>query len=436
MLEDTPIDDAVPAMKRHRGLDLGEDRRRIGVEVDRLHEGLAGGKTGLPVDLAAVALGVEEIDAHGVAVRDDHVHLHALGEETAVEVDDVGKLAAAEGDLLDDMGVASDVAAADEQQLVVLDVWLGREEDETALQILVGLGEAEELGVEGHLGGEVRAVEADVAEACDCGHDHLHGARVTLLPCRAGAARSATRRALRCGMELRAEEEPPLPYCVRVSARARHARLVVSARDGLVVVVPRRFDARRIPLLVAERREWIERTRRRLGVTEVLPAVEPPATLVLPALGEHWPVRYQLIAAHPGGRSALRGGALLVSAAGGEEAFEALRRFVGRRTRAVLGGQLTDLATARHRQLGKISVRAQQTRWASCSAAGNISLNRNLAFLPPELARTVLLHELCHLQELNHSPRFWALLAGDVPELERRRAELREGWRHVPHWAR
>ena len=226
----------------------------------------------------------------------------------------------------------------------------------------------------------------------------------------------------------------PFSYRVRVSNRARYARLQIDARDGLVVVVPRRFDQARVPDLVAERAEWVARNLERFGLSEAR-QLELPTELAMPAIGERWSVEYRTSAAE---RRALttRGEQLVVGAATPEAAIDALGRFVAARARAGLGAELHRLAATRGRRVHGISVRNQRTRWGSCSARGSISLNRNLVFLPAELTETVLLHELCHLDELNHSPRFWTLLADAVPELTAKRAALRDGWSHVPAWAR
>jgi predicted metal-dependent hydrolase len=74
------------------------------------------------------------------------------------------------------------------------------------------------------------------------------------------------------------------------------------------------------------------------------------------------------------------------------------------------------------------------SRWGSCSARGDISLNYQLLFLPPPLLRHVLLHELCHTVEMNHSPRFWATVRRFEPDLDSMRVEMRQAWTHVPDW--
>lgn len=75
--------------------------------------------------------------------------------------------------------------------------------------------------------------------------------------------------------------------------------------------------------------------------------------------------------------------------------------------------------------LRRITVRNQRTRWGSCSHRGTISLNWRLIQTPPEVCEYVVLHELCHLRHMNHSPQFWAAVGEVCPEYEKREAWLK-----------
>jgi predicted metal-dependent hydrolase len=79
-------------------------------------------------------------------------------------------------------------------------------------------------------------------------------------------------------------------------------------------------------------------------------------------------------------------------------------------------------------------LRRQRTRWGSCSAKGTISLNMCLMFQRPAVVRYLLVHELCHRRQLNHSPRFWSLVESFEPQWRVLDAELLRGWQNVPAW--
>ena len=79
-----------------------------------------------------------------------------------------------------------------------------------------------------------------------------------------------------------------------------------------------------------------------------------------------------------------------------------------------------------------LTIRNQKSRWGSCSRKGNLSFNYKLAFLPPHLADYIIVHELCHLRELNHSARFWELVARTLPNHRTLRRELRKAGMGLP----
>jgi predicted metal-dependent hydrolase len=113
-----------------------------------------------------------------------------------------------------------------------------------------------------------------------------------------------------------------------------------------------------------------------------------------------------------------------------------LSRWLVREAREYLVPRLQQLALHTGLRFRAVQVRRQRTRWGSCSRYGDISLNAKLLFLPPALADYVLLHELCHTVEMNHSKRFWAQVARYCADYRAQDAALREHWHCVPRWAR
>lgn len=75
---------------------------------------------------------------------------------------------------------------------------------------------------------------------------------------------------------------------------------------------------------------------------------------------------------------------------------------------------------------GRITIRNQRTRWGSCSGKGNLNFNCLLMLAPPQVLDYVVVHELCHRKEMNHSPRFWALVEQVLPDWRERRRWLKE----------
>ena len=119
-------------------------------------------------------------------------------------------------------------------------------------------------------------------------------------------------------------------------------------------------------------------------------------------------------------RAALKNGVIRMTTTFDSEAeqLEQLRRFLIRRALERIREELERWAPTVGRPYGRVAIREQRTRWGSCSSRGNLNFNWKLILAPPEALTYVVMHELCHLKDFNHSPRFWAEVRARMPEYE------------------
>jgi predicted metal-dependent hydrolase len=224
-----------------------------------------------------------------------------------------------------------------------------------------------------------------------------------------------------------------IPYRIRRSERARRARILVDG-DGVEVVVPRRFPLREVEPFVEEKRAWIERTLRRLRETEAeLPGTRLEDGGVIPYLGESLRLYVRVEPGRQREHVARRGGVLRAALPAdpgrllAEEGAlrSALERWYRRRARAEVTPRLDAACARAGTTYSRLQIRGQRTRWASCSSTGAMSFNWRLLLAPAEILDYVVEHEVAHLELLDHSPRFWRLLASRCPDWREREAWLR-----------
>jgi predicted metal-dependent hydrolase len=198
---------------------------------------------------------------------------------------------------------------------------------------------------------------------------------------------------------------PEIAYAIRRSERARRVRVNVDPEDGVEVVLPRRARQEEAAAAIRELRPWIERRLR--DFERARWAVRPREDAV-PYLGR----MLQLVPERGRQRVARRGERLLVPAG---DPRPALERWFRRQARAELAVRLDRACSLADSSYRSLSIRGQRTRWASCASSGAMSFNWRLLLAPAEILDYVVEHEVAHLEVLDHSARFWRLLARRTP---------------------
>lgn len=200
-----------------------------------------------------------------------------------------------------------------------------------------------------------------------------------------------------------------IDYAIRRSSRSRRVRVTVAPVTGAVeVVLPARARERDAASAVNELAGWITRRRAESHQARDLIAARGDG---LPFLG----TTLRVVPEAGRTRAHRRGDDLLVPADAAVRAA-AIERWYRRTARV----EIAPRVDAACRTLGVVStgltIRNQRTRWGSCSSGGALSFNWRLLLAPAPVLDYVVWHECCHLVHLDHSPRFWALVAEHVPE--------------------
>jgi len=173
----------------------------------------------------------------------------------------------------------------------------------------------------------------------------------------------------------------PVEYTLKISRRARRMRLAVYCDGNFVVTAPRRLSENLIERFIRQKSHWI------ISKLEYFKNFSGPV-----------PVKRT------------RKDYLIYKSQARQLARERLEHF----------NQLYGF------KYQKINIKNQRTRWGSCSKKGNLNFNYKIALLPAHLADYIIVHELCHLKEFNHSSKFWTLVGQAIPDCFKLRRELRK----------
>lgn len=209
---------------------------------------------------------------------------------------------------------------------------------------------------------------------------------------------------------------------MRESSRARRIRVVVGPRRPLEIVVPPGVRDGELDALLESRRGWIAD-----ALAQARMAAARPPRLGLEQSGLVWLAGEPLPVARRNGRrsvAAVEAGRLLVR---GPEAAApaAIERWYRREARRRIVPLVERGAARLGLEVGSVAIGDAKTRWGSCSSRGRLSFSWRLLLVPPEVLEYVVVHELLHLREPNHSEAFWRLVEAARP-----------GWQEQARWLR
>jgi predicted metal-dependent hydrolase len=207
----------------------------------------------------------------------------------------------------------------------------------------------------------------------------------------------------------------PLDYSLRVSTRARHARLQIKPYQGLEVVIPVRFPKRAVPELVHQHYDWIVQQLHKHQLQFPKPALPSQIPIA---------IDNSVIAVKPE----------IFSNKNYAQSIDQLRQLVRKKAWALLPDMLRSVSAECGLTYKKISIRSQKTRWGSCSSRGTISLNDQLLFVSADTARYLMIHELCHTRHMNHSAKFWQLVESLCADYRHHEKRLNDARQHIPEW--
>jgi predicted metal-dependent hydrolase len=212
------------------------------------------------------------------------------------------------------------------------------------------------------------------------------------------------------------EDPATFAYSIRRSERAKRIRVVVDGTRGVEVVLPRRASERAARDAISELAPWIERRMREIGRQRAAVSARGQS---VPYLGRDLGLVFE-----PGRERVHRQGDVLLVPEGAG-CRPSLERWYRRAARREIAPRLDHACFQARTSYTKLTIREQRTRWASCSRSGAMSFNWRLLLAPEAVLDYVVWHEVCHLEVMDHSQRFWRLLESRCPGYEEPRGWLR-----------
>ena len=206
--------------------------------------------------------------------------------------------------------------------------------------------------------------------------------------------------------------------------RQKRKTLSIKVQGGKVTVsAPLRMPAAEIDRFISQKTDWIEKklAEYRSKQSKFEDVISYKVALIE---GQ----KYSVVLSERVKKTTLIDGDLMLPLKYAEPKLweRAIGLFIKKAAQSALGARLKELSDQTGLHYGEFSLTNAKSKWGSCDGHNNIKLNWRLYMLPPHIVTYVIIHELCHTKEHNHSPKFWAEVELRVPVYKRIKKELKE----------
>ena len=200
-------------------------------------------------------------------------------------------------------------------------------------------------------------------------------------------------------------------YRVKRSPRSSHARLEIRADTGLTVIIPGSYALSRVPGIITDKKRWVKAKLAILSRGKE----DYAAAGTCRYLGRTLKVVTK-VDHHHGIQPVILEDELIFAHESGEGHGPGVERWLRKQAETMVKEMAEKGALKIGVNYKVLRLRSARTRWGSCSPGGTLSFNWKLVMFPPAVMEYVVVHELCHLKEMNHSKSFWALVEIHCPD--------------------
>ncbi len=208
-----------------------------------------------------------------------------------------------------------------------------------------------------------------------------------------------------------------IPYQIRFSKKAKYLQLRINHSNGLELVIPKRYSLNDGEKFLNEKKDWVKKYAGKIKKSET----------DFFYLGEKIKIllNYDLFVNRPQIKFENKILQAKLPSDSNYSLMEIYLVFLKKHAKKYFIARTNFLANKFDFKINKISIRGQKTRWGSCTSSGKLSFNLKLLRFRKEVIDYVIIHELCHTKEMNHSKKFWTHVKDYCPEYKSLRKELK-----------